>query len=253
MIVAVYSVKGGSGKTTIAVNLAAALGGKHRGEVVLLDLGLPYNHAALIANLVPTGCLATTERLRDEKFEHAVINLCLHHQSGALVLPTALKVEQSELITPELVERTLDVLETNFTIVVVDLGVTMSEVALSVLDRSDKVYLLVTPELPAIRDTDQLLKLWERVLKLHAGKMSLIFNRPRPHALATRSDAEQVIHRLMQFDIPYDGERFERATVTGEILVVRTPTSPPAKILQRIANDVLGEHRMQRNKSASSN
>ncbi len=169
------------------------------------------------------------------------------------MLPSALRVEQSELITSDLVDRTLDVLERNFTFVVVDLGVTMSEVALSVLDRSDKVYLIVTPELPAIRDTEALLKLWEKVLKLHAGKMSLIFNRPRPHALATRTDAEQVIHRLMQFEIPYDGERFERATVTGEILVMRTPSSPPAKILQRIANDVLGGHRMQKNKTASSN
>jgi hypothetical protein len=57
----------------------------------------------------------------------------------------------------------------------------------------------------------------------------------------------------MQFEIPYDGERFERATVTGEVLVMRTPSSPPAKILQRIANDVLGGHRMQKNKIASSN
>ena len=63
--------------------------------------------------------------------------------------------------------------------------------------------------------------------------------------MATRADAEKVIRRLMQFDIPYDGARFERATVTGEILVVRTPSSPPAKILHRLANDVLAQHRMR--------
>ena len=44
-VIAVYSVKGGSGKTTIAVNLAAALGQRNKGEVALLDLGLPYNLA----------------------------------------------------------------------------------------------------------------------------------------------------------------------------------------------------------------
>jgi pilus assembly protein CpaE len=245
MVVAVYSVKGGSGKTTIAVNLAAALGSNRRGESVLLDLGLPYNHAALIANLVPNGCLATTDRLRDERFEHAVLNVCLHHPSGAMVLPSAIKVEQSELITPQLVQRTLDVLQKNFTFVVVDLGVAMSEVALSVLDRAEKVFMIVTPELPAIKDTDELLRLFDRVLQIPAGKISLVFNHPRPDAMATRADAEKVIRRLMQFDIPYDGARFERATVTGEILVVRTPSSPPAKILQRLAMDVLTQHRMR--------
>jgi pilus assembly protein CpaE len=233
----------------IAVNLAAALGTKEPSDVVLLDLGLPYNHCALIANLVPTGCLATTERLHDDRFEHAVINMCLHHSSGARVLPTAIKVEQSELITPQLVQRALDVLEKNFTFVVVDLGVAMSEVALGVLDRASKVFMVVTPELPAIKDTGELLKLFEKALQLHAGKISLIFNHPRPDAMASRSDAEKVVRRLMQFDIPYDGARFERAAVTGEVLVTRTPSSAPAKILQRLANEVLSERRMLARKS----
>ncbi len=56
--VAVYSPKGGSGRTTVAVNLAAALGKRFPGEVLLVDLALPYNHAALISYLTPTGCLA---------------------------------------------------------------------------------------------------------------------------------------------------------------------------------------------------
>src|SRR4029077_2636209 len=110
MLIAIYSVKGGAGKTTIAVNLATALGMKHRGECVLFDLGLPYNHAALLANLVPTGCLAMSDRPGDHQFEEAVLNTCIHHPSGMMVLPSILKVEQSELITPELVQRTLDVL-----------------------------------------------------------------------------------------------------------------------------------------------
>ena len=62
--VAVYSPKGGSGRTTMAVNLAAALGKRFPGEVLLVDLALPYNHAALISYLTPTGCLAAASAVR---------------------------------------------------------------------------------------------------------------------------------------------------------------------------------------------
>src|SRR5439155_26563202 len=56
-VVAVYSPKGGSGGTTVALNLVGALSLRYPGQVLLLDLDLPYNHAALLANLVPTTCL----------------------------------------------------------------------------------------------------------------------------------------------------------------------------------------------------
>ncbi|HTE86643.1 MAG TPA: cyclic nucleotide-binding domain-containing protein, partial [Dehalococcoidia bacterium] len=66
--VAVYSPKGGSGRTTMAVNLAAALGKRFPGEVLLVDLALPYNHAALISYLTPTGCLAAASQVPPSNF-----------------------------------------------------------------------------------------------------------------------------------------------------------------------------------------
>src|SRR5947209_16299644 len=133
MIVAVYAVKGGAGRTTIAVNLAAAIGHKHRAECVLLDLSLPYNHAALVANLVPNGCLALSERADQDQFEHTLLAAGLHHPTGMVVLPSALKLEQTELVTAPLEQRALDVLEDAFSYVLVDLGVAMSELTLGVL------------------------------------------------------------------------------------------------------------------------
>lgn len=242
MVIAVYSVKGGSGKTSLAVNLAAALGMKHRGEVVLLDLGLPYNHAALVANLVPTGCLALAEKLGEDRFEEAVLSSCLHHPLGAMVLPTALKVEQSELITPTLVQRAIDVLQRTFSYVVVDLGIAITESTLSVFERSGRVLLVVTPELPSLKDTAELLDVFEEVLKIPAGNVTLVLNHPRPRSMVGRPDAERVIGRKMDFEVPHDGPRFDRAAVTGELLIAGSPSSPPAKAITRLAELVAHQY-----------
>lgn len=237
-VVAIYSVKGGSGKTSLAVNLAAALGTKHRGEVVLLDLGLPYNHAALVANLVPTGCLALAEKLGEDRFEEAVLSSCLHHPLGAMVLPSALKVEQSELITPHLAQRAIEVLQRTFSFIVVDLGISITETTLSVLESAARVLLIVTPELPSLKDTAELLQVFEDVLKIPAGHVTLILNHPRPRSMVGRADAERVIGRRMAVEIPNDDVRFDRASVTGELLIAGSPSSPPAKAILRIADEV---------------
>ena len=143
--IAVYSPKGGSGRTTIAVNLAAALGKRFPGEVLLVDLALPYNHDALISYLTPTGCLAAAAQVPPSNFEEAVLGAILHHPGGMMLLPGVLRAEQADLINVDLVNRAMGILVNAFRYIVFDLGVAFTDIVITVLDHSQRVLVLVTP------------------------------------------------------------------------------------------------------------
>src|SRR5256886_382972 len=150
--VAVYSPKGGSGRTTISVNVAAALAKRFPGEVLLVDLALPYNHAALISSLPPTGCLAAASQVPPQNFEEAVLGAILHHPGGMMLLPGVLRAEQADLITVDLVNRAMGILVNAFRYIIFDLGVAFTDIVISVLDHSQRVLVLVTPELSSLKE-----------------------------------------------------------------------------------------------------
>src|SRR6266851_2365880 len=219
MIVAVYAVKGGSGRTTIAVN-----------------------HAALVANLVPAGCLALIDQPDQDKFEDALLDIALHHPTGMVIIPSALRAEQADLVTPQLVKRALDVLEQTFDYTVVDLGVAMTEVTLGVLERADRILVMVTPELTSLKDTAELLLIFEKVLKIPSARVILALNHPRPQTMVTRADAERQVERKIQTEIAYDGARFDRAAVTGQVVIETDPSCAAAKSIIQLAGSITDEH-----------
>jgi pilus assembly protein CpaE len=226
-IVAMYSPKGGVGKTTLALNLAASLGRKHSGEVLLVDCSLPYNHAAVLAHLVPITSLSRLTALTGD-FDDRLRSALLPHPAGFLVLPTVISAEEAELVTPALLTRALTSLSSQFAFIVVDLGSSLSEVVLSVLERSQEVFVIATAELLIVKDLINVYDIMRGVLKLDDEQMHLVVNHRSPDATVAVRELGDFLGVKTEVEVRNDGIRPESAAIRGEILAVSDAKSPIA-------------------------
>ncbi|HEY5629607.1 MAG TPA: hypothetical protein VIR16_08865, partial [Candidatus Limnocylindrales bacterium] len=107
-IVAMFSAKGGAGTTTLAINTAAALARRFPRQVLLIDLGAPFGHAALFADLIATGSISSASKASQVDFEAVLRGNIVNHRTGMGVLPGTLRPEEVDTLTGELVGRVLD-------------------------------------------------------------------------------------------------------------------------------------------------
>ena len=239
-VVAVYSPKGGAGRTTVAVNLAAALAKQFPGEVLMIDLALPYNHAALLSNLVPTGCLALTSQAASTNFEEALLGAILHHPGGMMLLPGVLKPEHADLINPQLISNAMALLSNTFRYIIFDLGVQLNENVLTVLEHAQRIILLATPELSTLKDISDLLNIFTNVLQIVPGRVLITMNSKIAKPVVGREDVERTLKQEIAVEIGYDGSKADEAAVKGEILVLTDPKSAIARGAEQLAAIVAG-------------
>src|SRR5438477_169216 len=225
----------------IARRLApAALAKRFPGEVLLVDLALPYNHAALISYLTPTGCLAAASQVPPQNFEEAVLGAILHHPGGMMLLPGVLRAEQADLITVDLVNRAMGILVNAFRYIVFDLGVAFTDIVISVLDHSQRVLVLVTPELSSLKDVGELLNIFTNVLNIVPGRVILALNNKVPKSVVSKEDVIRTLKQELAVEIDFDGTKPDEAAVKGEILVLTDPKSALSRGAEQLAQIIAG-------------
>jgi len=238
--VAIYSPKGGSGRTTVAINLAAALAQQFPGEVLLVDMALPFNHAALLSSLVPTGSLSSAAAGGEANFEEALLSVILHHPGGMMLLPAVLKPEEADLINPALIGKAMGILANAFRYIIFDLGVALTENALTILDHAQRIVLLATPELSSLKDITDLLRIFENVLNIVPGRIVIVLNNKTARPVVGREDIERTLKQAIATEIAFDGSKPDEAGVRGEILVLTDPKSTIARSAREIGDILIG-------------
>jgi pilus assembly protein CpaE len=173
-IVAVFSLKGGSGKSTIAVNTAVGLAVLRQKQVMLVDADLWMGDVAVLMNV--SGDFSAADLCQREMTEiESLKQILVHHSSGVDVLQRPPDLGINEVLRRDPLVKALPIYRTAYDFVMVNMGSSLDEMNLQILDIADVILLVTTPEVTAITNTARFLEVARRVG--YDRKLRVVLNR----------------------------------------------------------------------------
>lgn len=240
-MVSFFSPKGGVGTTTLAVNTAVATAMKHDRSVALLDLDLEWGQVATHINMAPRFSVVELARdtaaLDDPELLRAYAE---QHVSGLAVFGAPLRPDQGEMIQQEHVERLIASMVAAYDLVLVDSGSLMDERTLTVFDRSDRVVLVVSPEIPCVRAVHALLEILAEQ-GAPAERQFFALNHIFEHDMLRLDDLERSLQTEIDAELLYDPIAYLKAVNEGVPVVAATTRGAAAARLEKVAQQILGQ------------
>ena len=228
-IISTFSNKGGIGKTAIAVNLALELANLTKEKVALIDLNLQLGDVTTFLDLNPNFDISYVVNNINRVDESFLLSTLEKYKDTSLyVLADPPYLEQAEDITSDQIAKLFDILKETFSYIVVDTGSNFDGKTITVLDNSDLILLVTIVNLPAIRNCQRCLDLFER-LGYSRDKAKVVLNRYMENEEIKVEDVEDVLDRKVYWKIPNNYYTIMSAINKGIPVGVINPESNIAK------------------------
>jgi pilus assembly protein CpaE len=237
-VISAFSLRGGVGVSTVAVNLAYALAKAQDRPVALADLALESGHAALMLDLRPRLSWADLAQQEAGGLDIEIVQRAMaRHESGIHLLAAPPSPALAELVNPRAVSTILSMLVEHYAYVVVDTASTLNEVTLAALDLSDSILLVLAPELASLKLASVTLEVFDS-LGYPASRTLLVVNWTFPQGGLGQKHIESALHKSVQATIPYEKSAVVQAINRGIPLLQFAPSSPAAEALLELARQI---------------
>jgi pilus assembly protein CpaE len=238
-VVTVFSTKGGSGKSLVAVNLAVLLAASHKDEVVLVDLDLQSGDVAILLQLLPAWTIEDAARNADRLDQEAVRGYLTRHRSGVQILAAPLDPAMSEVVTADAIHRLLSILRSMFPYVIVDGPAFFTDQILAALDDSDTCILVGSLDVPSIKNLKLALQTLSS-LGIDRDRIHVALNRADSHVGLNIPEVEKSLGTPIDVSIPSSRE-VPLSVNQGTPIAQSMPKSAVTKSLHELAHLVAGE------------
>jgi pilus assembly protein CpaE len=245
-VVAVFSPKGGVGRTTIAVNFAVAAAADLGLKTVLVDGSFQFGDVGVLLNLNPKNksIADLVPELEAGGEPESIDTFVINHSSGVRVLLAPPSPEMAEMITPAGIRKILEVLRATNDLVVVDCTANFSDTTLAILDLADAILTALTLEITSIKNMRLFLEVADQ-LGYEAAKVKLILNRADSTLGIRVADVEHSIGRKVDHTIVSDGRSVVYALNRGVPFVLSNREAQVSQDILRLATAITGGDRKQ--------
>jgi pilus assembly protein CpaE len=236
-VVAVFSLRGGSGVTSLAVNISVAVALSRREPVALVDMAPLTGHVALMLSLRPSSGLRKVLG-RGKRIEKETLQPHWQtHDSGVQVMPSTTSPNEAGEVTPSLVQPLAANLRQTFSLALLDLPPTLSGTTAAALTAADRVLLVVTPDVASVQSGTVALEALS-TMGVIEKRIWAVFNTPGGVGGLSSEAVTKALGRPLVASIPYEPDMLA-ALNAGRPLMLSSPKSAGAQAIARLAAQLL--------------
>lgn len=201
-VITVYSNKGGVGKTSIAANLALELAKTTKENVALIDLNFQLGDITTFFDLNPSFNISYMLQNTDKISDVFLLSTLEKYKNKSLyILADSPDIKQSEKINSQNVSNLFNLLRKTFSYIIVDTAGGFDEKAIMAIDNSDMVFFVTIVNLPALRNCQRCLELFEKN-GIPDEKIQILINRYMENDEINAADVEEVLGKKIYWKIP---------------------------------------------------
>lgn len=236
-IVVLYSPKGGTGCTTLAVNLAITLNNDDT-RVALVDANLQFGDVAVFVNEQGKNTIADLAPRAEELDPEIVEEVMLKHAaSGLHILAAPSRPEYADKITSGQLTRVLEYLRQIYAYVIVDTPAYLTENTLAAIDASDLIVLVTTQDIPSIKNCRLFLDLMQ-TMGVERDRVLFVMNRFDKRINITPDRVADNLKQTVASVIPLDDQTVTKAVNRGVPFVLDGKNQPAGRGILSLAESV---------------
>jgi pilus assembly protein CpaE len=213
-LIVVMGTKGGVGTSTLAVNLAAQIASAKRKRTILIDLGQPVGHEALMLDLRPRFTIRDGLENLNALDAHFLNGLLTKHSSGLELLAGIAHPEDWGKVSSSGVTRILNVAQTIGEVVVMDFGAAFAAGWREVLCQADTILMVAEPTVPSLWSLERHLSAMAD-LDRETNRVQIVINRWTRKDDAAVNSLEKHLKRSVFARLPNDMAQVNEAINLG--------------------------------------
>lgn len=240
-MIAVYSPKGGTGKTMLAVNLACVL--RRQGKSVALMDGVMQFGAIRHVMQVPPATRSFVDLPTAGAMRTSMTEVLWEGPSGVHVLLAPPRPEEVDLVQGNDIGSAMNMLAESHDYVIVDTPSRLTEDALAILDAANMILMVVTYMNATVANSRSAIDTFEALGYKGHKPILLVVNQADTAGGMSRQGVEHALNLPIVAEIPTDWKTVSDSMNKQQPFVISTPQAPISRAMEALAHGLITQQR----------